>query len=147
MIDIFGSQLISSISCLRCSHINQRFDSVLDLNIEVPKVDRYETLSLETCIKSYTMPEDLEKTGYKCEKCKSPHIEKSMHLYSLPHVLVILLKRFTISAKIDQKIDIPLHLDPQIFFHSTYASHGSYELYGISHHHGTKNGGHYIAEV
>ena len=80
---------------------------------------------------------------------------RSMSIFRFPKILVIHLKRFYNTKfrreKLTNSIEIPMNLDMteygQASNHRSKASAASYNLYGISHHSGTLNGGHYIGEV
>jgi len=98
----------------------------------------------------------MESCGYKCSKCKAvDNMEKEMTIFRFPKILVIHLKRFYNSTmrreKLSTTVNIPTTLDMRQY--APYSNHaskqkaGSYKLYGMSHHSGTLNGGHYIGEV
>jgi ubiquitin C-terminal hydrolase len=98
----------------------------------------------------------MESCGYKCSNCKAvDNMEKEMTIFRFPKILVIHLKRFYNSTmrreKISTTVNIPTTLNMQKY--APYSEHASkdkaksYKLYGISHHSGTLNGGHYIGEV
>lgn len=78
-----------------------------------------------------------------------------MTIFRFPKILVIHLKRFYNSTmrreKLSTTINIPNILDMRPFApysnHSSKALAANYKLYGISHHSGTLNGGHYIGDV
>jgi ubiquitin C-terminal hydrolase len=82
-------------------------------------------------------------------------MEKEMTIFRFPKILVIHLKRFYNSTmrreKLSTTVNIPTTLDMRQY--APYSNHaskqkaGSYKLYGMSHHSGTLNGGHYIGEV
>ena len=96
----------------------------------------------------------MAKCGFRCEKCKAvDRMDKDMTIFRYPKILVMHLKRFCGStsrnrSKLSTAIDIPRKLDMTKY--GPYSSHESknrahkYTLYGMSHHSGTLNGGHYI---
>ena len=64
-------------------------------------------------------------------------------------MLIIHIKRFYFDERrMDyRKIDEPLRFEKSIAINSKQNIRGKYDLYGIVHHYGTKNGGHYWSEV
>jgi len=79
-----------------------------------------------------------------------------MTIFRFPKVLVLHLKRFSNSGyrreKISTLINIPEKLDMRDYKtpksnHSSLKAASQYRLYGMSHHSGSLNGGHYIGEV
>ena len=79
-----------------------------------------------------------------------------MTIFRFPKVLVIHLKRFEktrhSSGKLTSSISIPPTLDMRPYStpesqHSSLKKAKKYKLYGISHHSGSLNGGHYVGEV
>lgn len=78
-----------------------------------------------------------------------------MTIYRFPKLLVIHLKRFYQSTMRREKLSTTVFIPPVLDMRA-YAPHSkhpskmqakSYQLYGMSHHSGTLNGGHYIGEV
>jgi len=63
----------------------------------------------------------------------------------LPNVLVIHVKRFYYEGMDYKKIDEAVNFEKVVDIQSRQNQIGKYELYGIVHHFGTKNAGHYIA--
>jgi ubiquitin carboxyl-terminal hydrolase 2 len=119
----------------------------LNLNLPIPNK---KTVSLYDCFDEYVKKETLdednmvinEKSGNK-ETCT-----KELLFFSLPNILVIILKRFNNNNnKINKNIDIPLanlNLNKYLI---GYEKNGIYDLYGICNHMGTSMGGHYTAHV
>ena len=69
-------------------------------------------------------------------------------MYSLPKILVIHLKRFVFSTRLMdfEKIDDIVEIkDIMQIPCKQQGIIGTYKLYGIVHHYGTKSNGHYIA--
>ena len=66
----------------------------------------------------------------------------------MPKILVIHLKRFVFSERLMDyaKLDDIVEIKPELQIPCAQENRaGSYKLYGIVHHLGTKNNGHYIA--
>jgi ubiquitin C-terminal hydrolase len=87
-----------------------------------------------------------EKTGLKED------VTKRMQFWNFPKILVITLKRFTVSHnRIEKKpdlVDFPLMgLDLSKYVEDYSPNKYIYDLYGICNHMGSTNGGHYTAFV
>lgn len=129
----------------------------MDLSVSIPRsAVRYTGyVNVLDCLNSYIAPESMERCGYKCSKCKAvDNMEKDITIFRFPKILVIHLKRFYNSTmrreKLSTTVNIPDTLDMRPYApHSNHSSknNATYKLYGISHHSGSLNGGHYIGEV
>lgn len=86
-----------------------------------------------------------------CDYCrKRKQVSKQTEIFSLPQILVIHLKRFVFSERhMDfEKIDDIVNIKPVLTIPCKHdSSVGTYQLYGIVHHYGTKSNGHYICQV
>jgi len=151
--DIFGGQLQSKVTCLRCKHTSSTFDTFWDLSLPIPKNTGKRIHTLEDCLKEFSAEEELDDE-YKCERCKSPQkAKKCLKIYKCPEILVIHLKRFSfnfyIRKKIDDEVEFPtenLVLDKSVL--SDVSGHDeniTYDLYSISNHIGGLGCGHYVA--
>ena len=61
---IFGGKLRSRVSCQSCGYNSDTFDRILDLSLDIIKVD-----SLKEALKSFISPDHLKGADkYKCEK-------------------------------------------------------------------------------
>ena len=99
----------------------------------------------------------MERCGYKCSNkaCKADNMVKDITIFRFPKILVIHLKRFYNSTmrreKLSTMVKIPTELDMTPFAphsnHNSKKTANKYRLYGMSHHSGTLNGGHYIGEA
>ena len=165
---------MSKIECMKCHHKSLTFDNFMDLSISIPRKSIRITgyVDVNECLQSYVASERMERCGYKCSKCGAiDNMEKDMTIFRFPKILVIHLKRFYQSTmrreKLSTTVFIPPVLDMRpyaphssksliqtfIFYLNLHTDHSSknnarsYQLYGISHHSGTLNGGHYIGEV
>jgi len=157
--DLFEGQLCSTIQCKSCGHQSFTFDNFMDLSVSIPrKAVRYTGyVDVSELLRTYISPEVMERCGYKCQKCKKiDNLEKQMTVHRFPPILVVHLKRFYNSTmrreKLSTTVNIPKILDARPFAtpnsnHGSKGKAGNYKLYGISHHSGSLNGGHYIGEV
>ena len=114
------------------------------------------------CLSLFTRREKLDKeNAWYCNKCQD-HKEafKTMELYSLPEILIFHFKRFKTSRirsigpfywasgnyKNTSLIEFPLTgLDMKKYTLSTNGKPVIYDLYAVSNHYGSLNGGHYTA--
>ncbi|KAF5333602.1 hypothetical protein D9611_002504 [Ephemerocybe angulata] len=142
---IFGGRLRSRVTCRECEHNSDTFDRILDLSLDIFKVE-----TVKDALKKFVAIDYLKGADkYKCEKCKKPVVaEKRFTIHEAPVVLTVHLKRFSpLGRKIAHHIDYDekLSLAP-------YMSDGqygpSYSLYGVICHAGSgPNSGHYYAFV
>ncbi|ORX54887.1 cysteine proteinase [Piromyces finnis] len=147
--DIFGGQLQSCVTCLRCNYQSSTFDTFWDLSLPIPKNSNKRIHTLEDCLREFSAEEQLDDE-YKCEKCKSlQKASKCLKIYKCPEILVIHLKRFSynlyIRKKINDEVEFPtenLVLDFPVL---SEVEGILYDLYGISNHIGELGGGHYVA--
>lgn len=93
------------------------------------------------------------ESKWKCPKCKEYRdATKKIDIWKLPPLLVIHLKRFKYHGlwrdKITTNVDYPidnLNLDKYILGNDSKSKQNNYNLYAISNHSGTLDGGHYTA--
>jgi len=99
--------------------------------------------------KEFNSSEEIEDQFY-CSTCKahSSRCRKAISIYRAPTYLWIHMKRFKKSTfsctKIDEAVDVPLKLDMSPYLMDKKSC--TYNLFGIIHHHGTINRGHYTAD-
>jgi ubiquitin carboxyl-terminal hydrolase 2/21 len=120
-------------------------------NIMTLNIPYNQPTTLTECLRNYTSVEGLigdnawfnEKTGSKED------VTKQLRFYSLPMILIIVLKRFNSYGmrKNNTLIDYPITgLDLSEFTYG-YNRNTVYDLVGVCCHYGTLNGGHYTALV
>lgn len=136
---MFG-QSISQMLCMKCKNITH-----------TPEIFNHITLSLTPNKNMETIDELLQRhfanetmDGFKCDCCKSTtSAKKTVKLWKLPKLLVIILKRFSYDAtKLRNNIIFDEHIDIERY--SIYENM-SYELLGIGCHVGSEYNGHYYA--
>ena len=154
MTDLFDSQFVTRMKCLNCGNQTYSFDNNMDLNIEIPKQQGLNNVTLNDCFDKFTAIEQV--ADFQCSHCKKKVvIEKDYSIYRFPSILVVHLKRFyqvshNKREKLETVVRFPEILDIQKY--APYSSHASkkdamYTLFGITHHSGTMSKGHYISEV
>ncbi|KAG8744561.1 hypothetical protein FRC10_009897 [Ceratobasidium sp. 414] len=142
---IFGGRLRSRVSCRTCGHCSDTFDSILDLSVDIARVN-----SLAHALAQFVKSDVLSgEDAYRCEKCKKPvTAEKFMAIHEAPVCLTIHLKRF----RPDGRKNAVQILYPEVLDIQQYMSEGQtskkYVLYGVIQHLGSgPNSGHYTAHV
>lgn len=111
---------------------------------------------LEECIANYIKPEALtgENAWYNEKTQAKEDANKRIYFWNFPKILIIALKRFIVAPSGRQiyrnnaLIHCPLTgLDLSKYVEGYNAPLHKYELYGVSNHMGTPNGGHYTSFV
>lgn len=152
IVDMFQGQLRNTCKCLKCGHVNIRFEPFMYLSLPISKSCK----SLNDCIDVYLQEESLTGADqYYCEKCKT-HVDgtKKQDLWMLPPVLIVHLKRFKyndygkMASKNDAAIKYPVTgWDLKTRVKSSRGVYPRYDLYGVINHMGGLGGGHYIAHA
>ncbi|CAL9115111.1 unnamed protein product [Musa acuminata var. zebrina] len=147
---IFGGRLKSKVKCLRCHLESERYESIMDLTLEIH--GRVE--SLEDALTQFTAPEDLDgENMYRCGRCLAyVKARKQLSLHEVPNILTIVLKRFQTGkyGKINKCVTFPEMLDMIPFVTGTADNPPLYLLYAVVVHVDTLNAsfsGHYISYV
>lgn len=115
-----------------------------------------DSVNLYDCLKAFTNTEVLDEDTWYCGECKT-HRRGQMQtsIYRLPDILVIHVKRFSMTAKrrekIRTKVDFPLVSLNMSAYMSSEGSDSTggtmYDLYGVANHIGDMTRGHYTAFV
>jgi ubiquitin C-terminal hydrolase len=126
------------------------------LNLSFPNNNGIKAVSLFDCLDHHCAPEVLsgdnawfnERTGEKQD------VKKRLSFWSLPNVLIIVLKRFEMNARgYARKIQVPIEVpcdraDFSKHVHGYNRESYVYELFGVCNHHGgSPMGGHYTATI
>ncbi|MCO5589682.1 hypothetical protein L7F22_043650 [Adiantum nelumboides] len=145
---IFGGKLRSRVTCERCNHNSDTYDTILDLSLDIRKSNNS---NIAGALEHFTSTDYLRGTEkYRCEKCKmSVNATKRFTIHQAPPVLTIHLKRFTLTG---QKITRQIGFGEDLTLNKNVLSEGQpmqkYKLHSVIHHHGSgPNSGHYIASV
>lgn len=146
----FAGQLRSKVKCLRCHHESDRYESIMDLNLEIFGWVK----SLEDALTQFTSPEDLDgENMYRCGRCADyVRARKQLAIHEAPNILTIVLKRFQEGnyGKLNKCITYPDMLDMIPYMTGTDDVPPLYLLYGVVVHLDTMNAsfsGHYISYV
>ncbi|PWN35841.1 cysteine proteinase [Meira miltonrushii] len=145
---IFGGKLRSRVTCERCNHNSDTYDTFLDLSLDIRKSHNS---NIASALEHFTSTDHLNGTEkYRCEKCKmSVNATKRFTIHQAPPVLTIHFKRFTQTS---QKINKQIGFGEELNLNKNVLSEGQpmqkYKLHSIIHHHGSgPNSGHYVASV
>ncbi|KAG7477995.1 hypothetical protein MATL_G00075790 [Megalops atlanticus] len=173
MVNSYGTANISPLPCDgNVLKLNTHSTVAIDWDLEMKKLcyddqeaeayERHEsmlqpqkkkaTVALRDCIELFTTMETLgEHDPWYCPTCKKhQQATKKFDLWSLPHILVVHLKRFSYSRcwrdKLDTVVDFPVRdLNMSEFVCDPKAGPYVYDLIAVSNHYGGMGGGHYTA--
>jgi ubiquitin carboxyl-terminal hydrolase 8 len=152
IVDMFQGQIRNTCKCLKCGHVNIRFEPFMYLSLPITKACN----SIDDCMDLY-LKEDVLKGAnqYYCGKCKE-HVDgtKKQDIWMLPPVLIVHLKRFKyndygkVGSKNDASIRYPVtEWDLKSRVKSERGVYPKYDLYAVSNHMGGLGGGHYTAHT
>lgn len=157
IVDYFFGLMEVSITCKGCSRVSCRYEpfNMLKIGFEDQKKS-----TLEQCMNYEFSPEDLDE--YQCDHC-SPDVEKGQiknkrppgsvkrQIWKLPGNLIIILKRFNPNgSKCQADFDAELTQKFTKWFSEKSPESSridNYSLQSVVDHHGSANGGHYVAQV
>ncbi|GLJ40195.1 hypothetical protein SUGI_0824470 [Cryptomeria japonica] len=146
----FGGYLQSKIKCLKCQYISERYDRMMDLNVEIEG----NIESLQDALAQFTAPEILDGDNkYKCDRCKSyVKARKQLTVHEAPNILTIALKRFQSGkfGKLNKRVIFPEILNMKPYMSGTGDRPPTYKLYAVVVHLDMMNAsfsGHYVCYV
>ena len=143
--DVFGLQLYSEvIACDAPREHSETFEQHTMLMLDLPCGVRQCTL--HDCLDLMTQPEILH--DWKGTLNDTPRtVERRTHLWKLPQILVVQLKRFH-NPYVKNNCAVQLHarLDVKDYVRRDEPTGTAYELYFIAHHEGALQGGHYYGD-
>ncbi|CAC5425634.1 USP8 [Mytilus coruscus] len=149
IVELFQGQLKSTLMCLTCRKQSVTFQAFMYLSLPIPSGSR---CRLDDCLRQFLKEEKMTGSSrWRCPRCKVDRDSvKKIDIWKLPRILLIGLNRFVYEGQWRQKIssyvDFPvqnLNLDSVV--QSPTSTKSKYNLYGISNHYGTMDGGHYTA--
>ncbi|CAK1594200.1 unnamed protein product [Parnassius mnemosyne] len=148
---LFYGQMRSTVRCVRCGERSATYDSFSNLSLELPAAAA--RCTLQDCLNLYLNGETIP--GWNCPKCKEKRdAVKKLDISRLPPVLVIHFKRFYVDPKEYMSntyrkkqtyIDFPLENLDMSQFSLHCPGNPMYNLYAVSNHYGSMEGGHYTA--
>jgi len=122
-------------------------------NITIPLTKENKPHHINDCFDLYTKIETLDGDNriLNDKTNEKESAEKSIHFWSLPHIMVITLKRFNVSSvsirKNNALVDFEETLDLSKYVIGYNKNSYVYELFGICNHMGGVHGGHYTSFV
>ncbi|KAI4479124.1 hypothetical protein M0804_011263 [Polistes exclamans] len=150
--ELFFGQLRSTITCSSCQKDSTTYETFNSLTMSLPHTNR---CTLDDCIQRFVTGQKV--VGWKCPKCQAPReATKKFDFIKLAPIIVIHLNRFAESGgwleKRNTTVDFPLkefNLKPYLITdHDAPINNArfcTYNLYAMSNHYGTMEGGHYTA--
>ena len=144
IIDMFNGQYISKIQTIDdTSFISNTYDPFSIISLEIPRLNK--KINIYDCFDYFTKKECLEEFKQNCEDNKN--YTREINLWKTPKYLIIFFKRFDKNGlKIFDLIDYPINgLNLNKYVKGYDKENNIFDLYAISNHHGTLNGGHYWA--
>lgn len=169
IVDWFQGQFRNKLTCLTCGKTSTTYEAFTYLSLPVPHGRGVTKVTLEQCMDAFVREEVLEKGDmWNCPRCKTlRRATKRLSISRLPQVLLIHLKRFSFKGPFTDKIDttvtfktsaldltnyMPPPLPPGAVAKGMPVSQSQqppylYDLYGVTHHFGSLNTGHYTATI
>ena len=149
--EIFMGMYYTEIACRECGEKSLVFEPYNILQLPIPDDGE---IDLETCIKNFTVEEELNgKNQYRCESCnKYVDAIRKTSIWETPEILIIQLKRFkstyTNTTKVRSTVKYPMKdLSFEKYYSEYYPRTHVYDLYGVVQHTGSLHGGHYISHT
>ena len=130
---------------------NKRYFINQQLLEQIKLDNNTEQLSLEKCFEMFSEKEELDENNeWFCDIClKKQKAIKKLEIYYAPKILIIQLKRFNNSEKIETKVNFPIKdLDLSKYVLSKDEDDDipiKYDLFAVANHYGTISKGHCTA--
>ncbi|KAH8294966.1 hypothetical protein KR018_004837 [Drosophila ironensis] len=153
ILHLFYGQIKSTVKCVACNKESATYECFSNLSLELPPNSN--VCQLNQCMDMYFSGERIQ--GWNCPNCKTKRDAiKKLDISKLPPVLVVHLKRFYADPsntgaymKKQNYLRFPLEnleMAPYIArAESRTVTPKTYQLYAVSNHYGTMEGGHYTA--
>ena len=146
IIETFHGSHLNKILCNSCKNTENVFEPYNSLSVDISS-------NLMSCLENYFKSDEHIST-YACDKCSGTGCTKGVKIWTVPNYLIIHLKRFqqTTSGTVKNTalVDFPLtDLDITQFISAEKEDKNNYvyDLYAISQHSGSLEGGHYWAST
>ena len=143
IIQTFSSQLLQITSCPECAYYTTNHDPVQVMSIEIPD----QATSLLECLQANTRKTQLdERNQWICDEChQSVQPYQRTLWWKTSDIIILLLKRYTRTHKIDTHLTFSEILDLEGLSMNSDELSMIYELQGFCVHRGSLGGGHYLA--
>jgi ubiquitin carboxyl-terminal hydrolase 8 len=143
ILELFYGQYYSNLECQICQKSTNNFDPFSIITLQI--TDKCE--NIYDCFNEFCKKEILDTNNtWKCDNCKQySNAIKTIKLWKLPNILMIVLKRFEFnSSKINKTIYFPLNdLDISNYVEGYEKNNAKYDAFGIINHSGFMGYGHY----
>jgi ubiquitin C-terminal hydrolase len=153
--------LIESLHSSNSSVLSTKPEPFCILNLSFPPasnsgMNAFRAVSIFDCMDHHCAPEVLsgENAWFNEATGQLQDVQKRLSFWSLPNVLIIILKRFEMNArggmrKIQVPVDVPCsRADFSQYVHGYNRESYVYDLFGVCNHHGgSPMGGHYTATI
>ena len=141
--DVLYGMEIQQVECTSCQHMYHNLEPIAFQYVEThhgPHIGQ----GLQKMLSQEPM------NGWKCDECKKETGIRAIRFWKLPHIWILILRRFNQTHKVLDPVDIPKEFtvekglefcslpDPNV-------SSITYELKAIANHYGSLHGGHYNA--
>ena len=151
ILDLFYGQLITEIKTLDGKHVSYNFSPFSTLEVPLKETNS-NSISLEECLEKFGETELMsDDCKWFNDKTNTYHdANKSITIFQLPNVLILLLKRFNYNRRKNRKlVTFPqvINLQKHIYCPELIENKedGIYSLYAVCNHVGELYGGHYYA--
>jgi len=148
IIDMMYSQLLCTTTCPKCKNTCINYEPLMTLSLSIPpSLVSNNTISLYDLFDSYTAEEILDTDNqWKCDSChENVNCSKKLTFWYLSNIIIIVIKKYTLSHKINVNIEYPMELDLNKYCINYKENNLNYSLIGSCIHSGGLNGGHYYA--
>jgi len=112
-----------------------------------PSLVSNNTIRLYDLFDSYTAEEILDTDNqWKCDSChEKVNCNKKLTFWNLSNIIIIVIKKYTLSHKINVNIEYPIELELNKYCINYKENNLNYSLIGSCIHSGGLSGGHYYA--
>lgn len=143
IVENFYGQMHIKMRCPKCNYTSHNFDPFSCIPLTIANKEK---VMLRECIIKTGKAEVLDdENKWFCEGCKEKvNGIRETGIWKLPNILVIQLKKFTKSGKINKKVEFNIKEVNLSKFVETGGQY-KYELYATTNHSGSLNAGHYWA--
>ncbi|KAJ3195973.1 ubiquitin-specific protease doa4 [Irineochytrium annulatum] len=153
VVDLFQGQLKSRLQCMTCNKASTTYNPFMYLSLPIPKTNSNGVTNgpvyLDDCLQKFMEVEILDgDDAWFCPRCKCRRrSRKTLTLAKLPAILIIHLKRFYNQGPFRNKIETYVDFPVRGLSTATQNERKTYNLYAVSNHMGSLEGGHYTSVV
>lgn len=162
IVDLFYGQFHSMQVCGQCGQKSHVYQPTMDLQLPIPTepLRPGKKRNIYHCMAEFVKKQKLTgENQYNCERCGKVDGHTISKIWKPPKILIVHLKRFDNTEKIEEFIDVPLSgfdIVPYVSEYKVSPQHYNtirnsennkyvYDLFAVCNHSGGQNGGHYTA--